>query len=230
MQSHKPSIKQWAKDDRPREKLLSKNPQTLTDTELLAILIRTGTPDSSAIQLAQDVYRLGNNNLLDLARLSVTDLMKIRGIGMAKAVSLAAALELGRRRQEAEALPRYRVSNPLETANWLRAKLKDYKHEVFGVLYLNSASKILHFEIVGQGGLTNTAVDARLIFKTALSLGAVSFIVCHNHPSGSLQPSQADKLLTQHIRTGAQYLDIRLLDHIIVSQEGFFSFADNALL
>ena len=230
MQGQKPSIKQWAKDDRPREKLLSKNPAALSDSELLAILIRSGTSDHNAVELAKQVLSLGKNNLQELSRLTIPELMKIKGIGKAKAITIAAALELGRRRQMALSLERPVVKNSREVAGYLQVMLRDLRHEVFGVIYLNSAGKILLDEIVSQGGLTSTVVDPRLIFKKALIEEATSLILYHNHPSGSLRPSKPDKELTLKIKEAARYLDIKLMDHIIVSEEGYCSFADQGLL
>ena len=230
MQGQKHSIKSWAKDDRPREKLLSKKPAALSDSELLAILIRNGTPDRSAVELAREVLLLGKNNLQELSRLTIPELMKIKGIGQAKAITIAAALELGRRRQVALSLHRPLVKNSREVAGYLQASLRDLRHEVFGVIYLNSGGKILLDEIISQGGLTSTVVDPRLIFKKALLEEATSLILYHNHPSGSLRPSQPDKELTSKIKEASNYLDIKLMDHIIVSEEGYYSFADHGLL
>ncbi|HWK08293.1 MAG TPA: DNA repair protein RadC [Puia sp.] len=230
MQGQKHSIKDWAKDDKPREKLLSKTPGALSDSELLAILIGSGTREHSAIDLAKQVLKLGKDNLLELGKLTVPQLTRIKGIGQAKAITIAAALELGRRRQIALSLERPLVKNSREVAAYLQAILRDLRHEVFGVIYLNSAGKILLDEIVSQGGLTSTVADPRLIFKKALIEEATSLILYHNHPSGSLRPSKPDKELTTKMKEAAQYLDIKLMDHIIVSEEGYFSFADQGLL
>ncbi len=230
MQGQKYSIKDWAKDDRPREKLLSKNPTALSDSELIAILIRSGTPDRSAVEVAKEILQLGGNNLQELGKVSIRELMKIKGIGQAKAVTIAAALELGRRRQGALSLEKPIVKSSREVAAYLRTTLSDLRHEVFGCLYLNRAGKILNFEIISQGGLTGTVADPRLILKKALEEDAVSLIICHNHPSGSLHPSKQDEDLTAKVRDAARLFDIKLLDHIIVSEEGYYSFADQGLL
>lgn len=235
MQVRKLSIKKWAKDDRPREKLLSKNPVSLSDAELLAVLIRTGTPQGSAVELARDILKLGKNSLNELGKLPIRALMKIKGIGEAKAVTIAAALELGRRRQAQSCLnlastDKPMVRNSLEVASYLQAILRDLNHEVFAVIFLNRAGRIRHFEIVSQGGINGTVVDPRVILKKALQENAVSIILAHNHPSGSVQPSEADGELTQKLKEAAKYLDIKLLDHIIVSDEGYFSFADDGRL
>jgi DNA repair protein RadC len=230
MQGQKHSIKEWAKDDRPREKLLSKNPTALSDSELIAILIRSGSPDRSAVEVAKEILKLGKDNLQELGKVSVRELMKIKGIGQAKAVTIAAALELGRRRQGALSLDKPIVKSSREVAAYLQAMLSDLRHEVFGCIYLNRAGKILHFEIISKGGLTGTVADPRLILKKALEEDAVSLIICHNHPSGSLHPSKQDEELTAKVRDAARLFDIKLLDHIIVSEEGYFSFADQGLL
>jgi DNA repair protein RadC len=220
------SIKEWAKDDRPREKLLSKSPGSLSDAELLAILIRNGTPGNSAVELARSIMHLVRNDLLKLGRLSVRELMKVKGIGQAKAISIAAALELGRRCQAVVPPDKHTVKSSRHVAVYIQAQLRDFRHEVFGVVFLNQAGKINHFEIISQGGITGTVADPRLILKKALEEDAVSIILCHNHPSGSLHPSKADEELTVKIREAAKYFDIKLLDHVIVSEEGYFSFAD----
>jgi DNA repair protein RadC len=230
MQEQNHSIKHWAKDDRPREKLLSKSPTALSDSELLAILINNGTKNKSAVELAREVMELGKNNLAQLGKLSVKELMKIKGIGEAKAVTIAAALELGRRRQGTTSLEKAVVKDSREIANYLQGMLRDHHHEVFAVVFLNRANKINHFEIISSGGITGTVADPRMILKKALEQDAVSIILCHNHPSGSLKPSHADELLTLKIKEAAKYFDISVLDHIIVSEEGYYSFADEGIL
>jgi DNA repair protein RadC len=230
MQEQKYSIKQWAKDDRPREKLLEKGAEILSNSELIAILINHGTRQKSAVELAQEVLRLGKNNLNELGKLSVKELMQIKGIGEAKAITIAAALELGRRRQTTMLLEKDLVGSSADVARFLQTRLKDYKHEVFAVLFLNRANKINHFEIVSEGGITGTVADPRVILKKALEENAVSLVLCHNHPSGSLRPSRADEELTYKIKEAARYFDIKVLDHLIVSDEGYYSFADEGLI
>ncbi len=168
MQEQKYSIKEWAKDDRPREKLLSKGAENLSHSELLAILIHHGTKEKTAVDLAKEILRLGKDNLNELGKLSVKELMKIKGIGEAKAITIAAALELGRRRQASSSLEKSIVISSMDIANYLRPRLKDYRHEVFAVLFLNRANKINHFEIVSEGGITGTIADPRIILKKAL--------------------------------------------------------------
>ncbi|MFT4095024.1 MAG: DNA repair protein RadC [Niabella sp.] len=226
----KNTIKYWAKDDQPREKLLAKGAYHLSNSELLAILIRHGTPQKSAVDLAKEVLQMGNNDLNNLGKLSVEEFIKLKGIGEAKAIAIIAAMELGRRRQQGS-LPEKEVFGTVkEIAFFLRERLKDYQHEVFAVLYLNRAVKMLGFEIISQGGITGTVVDPRIILKRALEKNAVSIVLSHNHPSGSLKPSRSDELLTEKIKQAATFLDIRLLDHIIVSETGYYSFADSGCL
>lgn len=223
-------IKSWPVDDRPREKMQAKGAAALSNSELLAILINNGNKKKSALQIAKDILLVGQNNLDELGKLSLKDLQKINGIGIAKAITIAAAMELGRRRMNSDFLNKTIVRSSGEIANYLKSVLKDHPHEVFAVLFLNRANKILHFEIVSSGGLTGTVADPRIILKKALETGATSIVLSHNHPSGSLKPSRADEELTQKIRQAAMYLDIKVLDHIIVSDEGYFSFADEGLL
>ncbi len=230
MQEQNYSIKQWAKDDRPREKLLVKSPASLSDSELLAILIMNGGKQKTAVDLAREVLQLGKNNLNELGKLSINELMKVKGIGEAKAVIIAAALELGRRRQASVLLGKPVIKDSRDIAAYLQVVLKDYTKEVFAVVFLNRANKINHFEIVSEGGITGTVADPRIILKRALEENAVSLILCHNHPSGNLKPSRADEELTLKIKEAARFLDIKVIDHVIVSEEGYFSFADEGIL
>lgn len=230
MQAEKYSIKDWAKDERPREKLLSKTPIALSDSELLAILINNGTKNKTAVDLAKDLLRMVDNNLNELAKLSLKEFMKIKGIGEAKAITISAALELGRRRQSVKPLQKPVVKDSREVAGYLQSMLQDLRREVFAVVFLNRANKINHFEIISQGGITGTVADPRIILKKALEEEAVNIILCHNHPSGNLQPSRADEELTAKIKEAAKYFDIKVIDHIIVSDEGYFSFADEGII
>lgn len=230
MQENKYPIKQWAKDDQPREKLLLRGSENLSDSELLAILIHNGNRQRSAVDLGKEVLKLGKNNLNELGKLSVKDLMRVNGIGEAKAIAIAAALELGRRRNAAASLEKAVISSSAEMAGFLRAALKDYRHEVFAVVFLNRANKVNHFEVVSEGGITGTVADPRIILKKALEEDAVSIILSHNHPSGNLRPSKADEDLTNKIRSAAKFFDIRVIDHIIVSEEGYYSFADEGII
>jgi len=231
MEGKERTIKDWAPDDRPREKLVLKGAAALSDSELLAIFIRGGY-GTNAVKLARDVLDNCQQNLLELGRQSVHDLMKIRGIGMAKACTLVAALELGRRWNSGLAAKLYPILKDSRGAeNYLRPLLEHQPYEVFGVLYLAQSGKIKQdFEIISTGGITSTTVDPRKIFRRALEIGAVSMIVAHNHPSGNVQPSKADEALTQKLLQGSKFLDIKLLDHVIIGREGYFSFADEGLL
>ncbi|WP_462220013.1 RadC family protein [Ferruginibacter sp.] len=224
------SIKNWAADDRPREKLLSKGAEVLSNSELIAILINNGSKDKSAVDLAKEILRLGSDNLNELGKLTLNDFQQIKGIGEAKAITIAAALELGRRRQASATLDKTIVQSSKDIAQYLKAILKDFTYEVFAVLFLNRANKINHFEIISRGGITGTVADPRIILKKALEQDATSIVLSHNHPSGSLKPSRADEELTQKIKEAAKYFDIKVIDHIIVSEDGYYSFADEGLL
>jgi DNA repair protein RadC len=230
MQEQKHSIKQWAKDDRPREKLLAKGPAVLSNSELLAILILNGSREKTAVELAQDILRLAKDNLNELGKLSIKELTKIKGIGEAKAIAIVAAMELGRRRQAVASIEKPVVSSSADVAIYLQTSLRDYKHEVFAVIFLNRANKINEFRIISEGGITGTVADPRIILKRALEQDAVSIILCHNHPSGSLKPSRADEELTHKIKEAARYFDIKVLDHLIVGDDGYYSFADEGIL
>ncbi|MBC7938056.1 MAG: DNA repair protein RadC [Rhizobacter sp.] len=223
-------IKHWSEDDRPREKMINKGAAALSNAELLAILINNGNKDKSAVELAKDIMKLGKNNLDELGKLSITELQKIKGIGMAKAITIAAALEIGRRRESAGIYEKKIVRTSQDIAQFLRASLKDHVHEVFVAIYLNKSNKILNYKIISSGGLTGTTADPRVILKAALEEGATGIVLCHNHPSGNLKPSVADEMLTQKIKQGAALIDIKLMDHIIVSNEGYYSFADDGIL
>ena len=226
-------IKSWAVDDRPREKLALKGAEALSDSELLAILISSGNKEKTAVDLAKEILQLGGNDLEEVGKLSLKQLQKVKGIGVARAIAIAAALELGRRRQQGSVNVLKGVDvlkSSKAVATYLQMRLQDYQHEVFAVLYLNNANKIKHFEIVSKGGLTSTVADPRIIFKIALENNASSLVLCHNHPSGKLEPSPSDKLLTEKIQSAAVHLDMRVLDHIIVSTNGYYSFADEGLI
>lgn len=224
------SIKNWATDDRPREKLLTKGAAALSNSELLAILLNNGSKNKSAVDLAKEILKLGHDNLNELGKLSLHDFKQIKGIGQAKSITIAAALELGRRRHASAALEKTVVKSSGDIARYLQTSLKDYNYEVFAVVFLNRANKINHFEIMSKGGITGTVADPRVILKKALEEDATSIVLCHNHPSGNLQPSRADEELTKKIKEAAAYFDIKVIDHIIVSEEGFYSFADDGIL
>ncbi len=224
------SIKNWAADDRPREKLISKGASALSNSELLAILLNNGSKNKTAVELAREILNLGHNNLNELGKLSLKDFKSIHGIGEAKSIIIAAALELGRRRHAAASLDKPVITSSNDIAQFLRANIKDFAYEVFAVVFLNRANKINHFEIISRGGITGTVADPRIILKKALEVDATTIVLCHNHPSGNLKPSRADEDLTKKITEAAAYMDIKVMDHIIVSEDGYFSFADEGLL
>ncbi|HKG69893.1 MAG TPA: DNA repair protein RadC [Segetibacter sp.] len=228
---NKQSIKNWAVDDRPREKLALKGAETLSNSELLAILINNGSVEKSAVDLAKELLAAVENNLQRLSKLSVKELvnLKIKGLGPAKAITIAAALELGVRRSMADNKKEV-IQSSKDIANYLKAQLEYKKHEVFAVVFLNRANKINHYEIISEGGITGTVADPRIILKKALEHDAVSIVLCHNHPSGNLKPSRQDQELTNKIKEASGFFDIKVLDHIIVSEEGYYSFADDGML
>ncbi len=225
------TIKHWNEDDRPREKLLAKGCESLSNSELLAILINNGTKDESAVEVCKKLLLAVNNDIIALSRMSVKQILnlKIKGIGPAKAVSIAAALELGVRRNMAETKTT-KVTTSKDIAEYLRAQLKHKTHEVFVVLFLNNNNKILHHEILSEGGMTGTVVDVRMVMQKALQYQAANLILCHNHPSGSLKPSNADQKVTNIIKDAAHLFDMKVLDHLIVSEEGYYSFADEGIM
>ncbi|HMK03209.1 MAG TPA: DNA repair protein RadC [Ferruginibacter sp.] len=224
------SIKNWAVDDRPREKMLNKGPAALSNSELIAILLNNGSKNKSAVEMAKEILKLGQDNLSELGKLSLKDFKQVKGIGEAKSIIIAAALELGRRRHAAASLEKTVIKSSRDIAQYLQVLLKDHTYEVFAVVFLNRANKINHFEIISRGGITGTVADPRIILKKALEEDATAIVLCHNHPSGNLQPSRADEELTKKIKEAATYFDIKVIDHIIVSEEGYYSFADEGNL
>ncbi|HLI93893.1 MAG TPA: DNA repair protein RadC [Puia sp.] len=225
-------IKDWAEGDRPREKLILKGPEVLSDSELLCLLIGKGTRRQNAMEMARDLLAQNGNSLQALARRGINDFLQLRikGFGKAKACSISAAFELGRRRAAGLSPEKPVFKDSKAAAEYLQPLLADFSHEVFYVLYLDQANGLIDCKRVSEGGLTATYVDPRVIFKKALQEEAVSIIVSHNHPSGNLRPSRADEVLTARLKDGANYMDIKLLDHIIVSPNGYFSFAAEGLL
>lgn len=223
-------IKTWSTDDRPREKMLAKGAASLSNSELLAILINNGNKEKSAVGLAKEVLHLGKNNLDELGKLSLKELQQIKGIGSAKAITIAAALEIGRRRESGGLHEKTIIRTSKDIAHFLKATLKDFSYEIFIAVYLNKANKVLTHKIISTGGLSETVADPRIILKTALEEDATGIVLCHNHPSGNLQPSFADEQLTQRIKQAAAVMNIKIMDHIIVSNEGYYSFADDGIL
>lgn len=220
-------IKQWAADDKPREKMLARGADALSATELLAILINNGTRSKSAIDLSRELLQLGGNSLSSLAKMSLKDLQKVKGVGPAKAVAIKAALQLGILLEE-EALNQLPVlRSSKDIAVYLRKRLQHESRESFIVVYLNKANRVLATEVVSTGGVTGTIADPKIIFKRALELQASHLILSHNHPSGNLRPSEADRKLTDKIKQAARLIDMEVIDHIIVSDQGYYSFADS---
>ncbi|MDF1573566.1 MAG: DNA repair protein RadC [Bacteroidales bacterium] len=220
----------WAVEERPREKVMANGVHYLSDSELLAILLGSGTKNMTAVELARFVLKESGNNLQQLGRQGISDLVKIKGVGPAKAITLLAALELGRRRagmQHTEKIPVkssetvFRIFHPL---------MGDLEHEEFWLLMLNRANRVLGRYKVSQGGLSGTVIDTRIILKKSLDNLASSIIVCHNHPSGNMQPSDADVKITEKLKKAAEMLEIKLLDHVIIADKSYFSFADEGLI
>ena len=224
------SIKDWSEEDRPREKLNSKGKEYLSDSELLAILIGSGNRNESAVALCKRILASVDNNLNALGKLSVSQLQEFKGIGEAKAISIVAALELGRRRREGDKLVFDKISSSKSVFEIMQPVLGDLQHEEFWVLFLNNSNTVLSKQQLSKGGITGTLVDIRLLMKKALEIGAVALIVCHNHPSGTLKISEADKQITAKIKSAGTALDIKLLDHLIITEQAYASFADEGLL
>jgi len=224
------SIKNWAVEDRPREKLMTKGLQSLSDSELIALLIGSGTRKISAVELARQVLHQAGNNLDKLGKCSVPDLKKIKGIGQARAVTIVAALELGRRRKLTDPPEHDKISSSADVFNLMFPLLSDLTHEEFWILLLNRSNKVMEKRRISQGGITGTVTDIRMILKMSLDSLSTSLILCHNHPSGNLQPSDADISITRRLKESASLMDIALLDHLIVAGKNYFSFADENIL
>ena len=228
-QAHFP-ITNWSENDKPREKLMLKGKQALSDAELIAILIGSGSRNESAVQLSQRILSSVDNNLNALGKLSIQQLITFKGIGEAKAISVLAAMELGRRRRAEEALELQKITSSKSIFELMQPIIGELSHEEFWIIYLNNSNKVLSKSQLSKGGITGTLVDVRLVFKTVLEMGAVSIILCHNHPSGALKPSDADKQITRKLKLAGESLDIKILDHLIVTENNYFSFADEGIL
>lgn len=224
------SIRDWSEEDRPREKFISKGKLVLSDAELLAILIGSGNKDESAVGLSQRILASVNHNLTSLGRLNIDQLIAFKGIGQAKAVTIAAALELARRRRSEKDIDYSKITSSISVFDIMQPIIGELPHEEFWILYLNNSNKVLLKELLSKGGITGTLVDVRLVLKRAIQVGATSLILAHNHPSGTLKPSTADKQITQKLKQACQSLDIKVLDHLIITEKAYFSFADEALL
>lgn len=223
-------ITSWAEEDRPREKLLAKGKAALSDAELIAILIGSGSRNKSAVELSKEILAGSENKLQELSRLSVNQLKKFKGIGEAKAVAIVAALELGRRRRGEEALERKKITSSRSAFEILQPVIGDLNHEEFWVIFMNNSNKILLTDQISKGGMTGTLVDPRNVYRKALEIGATCLILAHNHPSGTLKPSQADRNLTRKLKLAGESLDIKVLDHLIITQNTYMSFADEGIL
>ncbi len=223
-------ITDWAVEDRPREKLIRQGTSSLSDAELLAILISSGTREKSAVDLGRELLNKVNNNLNSLGKLTIADLKKIHGIGTARAVTIAAALELGRRRKLAEPPEFLQIKCSKDIADIFQPLLSDLQHEEFWILFLNRSNKVIDRMRLSQGGISGTVTDVRIVMKKAIEYLASGIIVCHNHPSGNLNPSESDTKITKKIKEAGNLMDIQLLDHLIISEKDYYSFADNGLL
>jgi DNA repair protein RadC len=231
MNGEKPlTIKNWSPEDRPREKLLLKGKSSLTDAELIAILLGTGSATMSAVDLAKTVLLTCKNDLHHLASLSVHDLIKIKGIGEAKAVTIVACMELGRRRKYLEAQDKPKIAGSHDVFEQLKGELLDLPHEEFWIILLNRANRVIKKFQISQGGVAGTVADPKIIFKLALTELASGIILAHNHPSGNLTASQADINLTKKLSEAGKLLEIQVLDHIIIAGQKYFSFADEGLI
>lgn len=224
------AIKAWAEDDRPREKLLLKGKSALSDAELLAIILGSGTAKVSAVDLSKQILNSCNNNLNELGKLSISDLKKFKGVGDAKAITISAAMELARRRRSDQMIKKKKVTSSQDAYQYLYPLLADLPHEEFVVVLLNRGNKIMTHKTISRGGVSGTVADAKIIFQIALEKLASSIILAHNHPSGNLTASQADIRLTNKLKEGASLLDLQVLDHLIIGDENYLSFADDGLL
>ncbi|MEM6516848.1 MAG: DNA repair protein RadC [Bacteroidota bacterium] len=224
------SIKHWSQDDQPREKLRDKGKLALSDAELIAILIGSGSANESAVSLAKRILASADNNLNKLGKQSLKQLMNFKGIGEAKAISIAAAMELGRRRRGEEAMEVKKINSSHTVFELMQPIIGELPHEEFWIIYLNNSNKIIKKNQLSKGGITGTLVDVRLVLKTALEVGAVGLILAHNHPSGTLKPSKADRDITLKLKRASENLDIKVLDHLIITEKEYFSFADEGLL
>jgi DNA repair protein RadC len=229
-ESEKLSIKNWAEDDRPRERFLEKGAASLSDAELIAILIGSGSRNESAVDLAKRILHQSGNNLFELGQKSIQQLQKHKGIGTAKAVTIAAAMELARRRSACEPQKKQIIRSSKDIFEIFGPLLGDLPHEEFWVIFLNRNNKVTAKQRISTGGISSTVVDIRLIMKSAVENSAVSLVICHNHPSGNLMPGKDDKLMTQRIKDAGQIMEILLLDHVIIGQTHYFSFADEGIL
>ena len=222
-------ITNWSEDDRPREKLMLKGKGVLSDAELIAILIGSGSRNESAVDLSKKILASVDNNLNALGKLSISQLMVFRGIGEAKAISIIAALELGRRRRAEYVVELKKITSSKIIFEIMQPIIGELPHEEFWIIYMNNSNKVISKSQLSKGGITGTLVDVRIVFKTALEMGATALILCHNHPSGTLIPSDADRQITKKLKLAGDSLEIKVLDHLIVTESSYFSFADEGI-
>lgn len=230
MQDKKLKIKDWSEEDRPREKLLTKGIAALSDAELVAILIHSGNREETAVELSQKILRSVQNNLHELGKLSVRDLKKFKGVGEAKAIAIVAAMELGKRRASKAVIEKKQITKSSDVFELFSPQLGDLPYEEFWVLFLNRSNRLIEKQKISQGGISGTVTDVRIILRHAIEVQASSMVVCHNHPSGGLKPSQSDIDITKKLSEAGKIMDVKLLDHLIVTDTSFFSFADEGLL
>jgi len=223
-------IRSWSEDDKPREKLMLKGKSALSDAELIAILIGSGSRNESAVDLSKRILSGSDNNLNSLGKLSIAQLITFKGIGEAKAISIIAAMELGRRRRAEEAVVLAKITSSKSIFDIMQPIIGELPHEEFWIVYLNNSNKVLSKSQLSKGGITGTLVDVRLVFKTALEQSATALILCHNHPSGTLVASDADKQITRKLKLAGESLDIKILDHLIITENSYYSFADDGIL
>jgi len=223
-------ITNWSEDDKPREKMMLKGKSVLSDAELIAILIGSGGRNESAVDLSKRILGSVDNNLNALGKLSLKQLMEFKGIGEAKAISIIACLELGRRRRSEEAMELKKITSSKSIFELMQPLIGELPHEEFWIIYLNNSNKVLNKIQLSKGGITGTLVDVRLVFKSAIEMGAVGIVLSHNHPSGTLQPSDADKQITRKLKLAGESLDIKIIDHLIITENNYFSFADEGIL
>lgn len=223
------SISNWSEDDKPREKLMLKGKDILSDAELIAILIGSGSKNESAVDLSKRILSSVDNNLNTLGKLSITQLIGFKGIGEAKAISIIAATELGRRRRAEDVADLIKITSSKIVFEIMQPVIGELPHEEFWIIFLNNSNKVISKSQLSKGGITGTLVDVRLVFKMALEIGATSLILCHNHPSGGLNPSEADKQITKKLKLAGESLDIKVLDHIIIIETGYYSFLDEGI-
>ena len=223
-------ISSWSEDDKPREKLMLKGKSALSDAELIAILIGSGSRNETAVDLSKRILAAVSNNLNALGKQSLSQLIQFKGIGEAKAITIIAALELGRRRRAEESVELLKITSSKIIFELMQPIIGELPHEEFWIVYLNNSNKVISKTQLSKGGITGTVVDVRLVFKVALEMGATSLVLCHNHPSGSLKPSEADKQITQKLKRAGESLEIAILDHVIVTETSYFSFVDQGIL